>query len=335
MSMNLKKYYLILGFLCTQIITAQDAIPVFADYLSDNLYLLHPSTAGLSTKSKVRLTGRQQWFDVDDSPNLATASINGRVGERVGVGGILFADSNGFFSQRGAFATFAYHILLGRNYVDLNQLSFGLSFGIIQSELDESQFDLTTGDPIISGTTQSDSYVNVDFGVTYAFLNFTAHATVKNVLPVERDIFTPQFEPDNQRRYLLSAAYVFGKFYSDWSFEPSLLFQLTDQTQETTIDVNFKTFYDTDWGKLWGGLSYRRSFDGAEFTTNGVAVSTQRFQSITPFLGIDYDNFLFAYTYSYQANEIVLSNAGFHQLTLGYNFGSRREPYDCKCPAVN
>ncbi len=333
--MNFKKYYLILAFLCSQFALSQDAIPIFADYLSDNLYLLHPSAAGLSTKSKLRLTGRQQWFDVDDSPNLATVSLNGRIGEKVGLGGILFADSNGFFSQRGVFATFAYHLLLGRNYVDLNQLSFGLSFGVIQSELDETSFDLTTGDPIIAGVVQSDSYVNVDFGITYNFLNFSAHATVKNVLPVERDIFTPQFEPDNQRRYLLSAAYVFGQFYSDWSFEPSVLFQLTDQTQEASVDLNFKSFYETDWGKLWGGLSYRRSFDGAEFTTNGVAVNEQRFQSITPFVGVDYNKLLFAYTYSNQINEVVISNAGFHQLTIGYNFGSRRDPYDCKCPAVN
>jgi len=332
--MNFKKYYLLLAFLCSQFVVAQDAIPIFADYLSDNLYLIHPSTAGLSTKTKVRITGRRQWFDVDDAPNLTTASINGRVGEKVGLGGILFADTNGFFSQRGAFATFAYHILLGRNYVDLNQLSFGISAGIIQSELDQSQFD--PEDPAIGTTnTQSDSFLNIDFGVTYSFLNFVAHATVKNVLPAERDIFTPQFEPDNQRRFLLSAAYVFGKFYSDWSFEPSVLFQLIDQTQEASVDVNFKTFYETDWGKLWGGLSYRRSLDGAEFTTNGIGINTQRFQSITPFLGIDYNQFLFAYTYSNQINEVVISNAGFHQLTLGYNFGTRRDPYDCKCPAVN
>ena len=48
-----------------------------------------------------------------------------------------------------------------------------------------------------------------------------------------------------------------------------------------------------------------------------------------------YNNFMFAYTYSYQSNSIVLDNGGYHQLTLGFNFGCRREKYDCKCPSVN
>lgn len=335
--MNFRKWIGVLVIMIgTQGALAQDGLPIFADYLTDNLYLIHPSSAGLSTKNKIRLTGRRQWFDVQDAPALTTASVNARVTEKVGVGGILFADDNGFFSQRGAFGTFAYHLLLGRNYVDLNQLSFGISIGFIQNQLDETGFDLTTGDPVIGGIVQSDTFINADIGVTYNVYNFVAHLTVKNLLPMERDIFTPQFEPNNQRRFLLSTAYTFGKFYSKWDFEPSVLFQYTDQTQESSIDLNFKAFYELDWGKIWGGISYRRALDGAEFTTGTDSdVSTQFFQTVTPFLGVNYKKYVFAYTFSNQINDVVISNAGIHQITLGYNFGKRREPYDCNCPAVN
>jgi len=32
---------------------------------------------------------------------------------------------------------------------------------------------------------------------------------------------------------------------------------------------------------------------------------------------------------------VVFTNGGFHQLTLGYNFGCKREKWDCDCPSVN
>jgi hypothetical protein len=107
-----------------------------------------------------------------------------------------------------------------------------------------------------------------------------------------------------------------------------------DATQESSIDINGKVYKEMDFGRLWGGLSYRRSFDGAEFL-DGSGVSSQKLQYFTPFVGVDYKNFVFAYTYSYQANSVVFNNGGFHQITLGYNFNCRREKYDCNCPAVN
>ena len=120
----MKKVLFLICLLCGFYGKAQEGIPVYWDYLTENLYLLHPSMAGAANANQIRLTGRQQWFDVEDAPNLYTAAINGRVGEKVGLGMQLFSDENGNFSQRGVYGTFAYHLLLSRNYVDLNQLSF-------------------------------------------------------------------------------------------------------------------------------------------------------------------------------------------------------------------
>ena len=330
----MKRFLLLVLLLCGLVSRAQEGIPVYWDYLTENLYLLHPSMAGAANFNQIRLTGRQQWFDVEDAPNLYTAAVNGRVGDKVGLGAILFSDENGNFSQRGVFGTFAYHLLLSRNYVDLNQLSCGLRVGLMQNTLDESAFDLTDFDPVISGGSQTDNYFNVDIGMSYYFLDFYAHATVKNVLPRNRAIFTPQLESTNQRRYLASAGYVFGKLNNPWSYEPSIMFQATDETQEVTIDVNGKVYRKFDWGKLWAGLSYRRNLDGAQYLNSDGSVTSQKSQYITPFLGITYNRFLVGYTYTYQRNDIVLAN-GFHQITLGYDFGERREPYECNCPAVN
>lgn len=79
---------------------AQEGIPVYSDYLTDNYYLLHPSMAGASNCDKLRITGRKQWFGQEDAPELQTASYNMRLDEKSGAGIILFNDKNGYHSQK-------------------------------------------------------------------------------------------------------------------------------------------------------------------------------------------------------------------------------------------
>jgi type IX secretion system PorP/SprF family membrane protein len=328
--MNFKKGYLVLVLFISQISFSQEGIATYSDYLSDNYYLIHPSMAGAANCAKVRLTARQQWFGNDNAPALQTASFNGRIGDQSGAGIILFNDQNGFHSQRGFKVTYAHHIMFSRSDVDLNQLSFGMSAGLVQSQLDQSEF--AGFDPIIDGAIQKDSYFNVDIGTSYNYLEFYTHFTVKNVLASRRNIYT-EVESDNLRKYLLSAGYVFGS--SDkLQWEPSFLFQLTDQTQEKLIDLNIKLYKDLDFGKLWGGLSYRRSFDATQYPDGGT-IKTQRLQYITPIVGLNYNNLVFAYTYSHLLGDVKFDQGGFHQITLGINLFCKREKWDCNCPAIN
>ena len=313
---------------------SQEGIAVYSDYLSDNYYLIHPSMAGAANCTKIRLTARKQWFGQEDAPELQTLSINGKVSEKAGAGIILFNDKNGYHSQKGVKFTYAYHLMFSRDQIDLNQLSFGISGGLIQSQLDETEFRQSGDfDPIIDGTiVQKDSYFNVDFGASYNYLDFYAHGTVKNAIETRRNIYT-EYESDNLRKYLLSAGYVFGdKDRILW--EPSILFQLVDKTKEKSIDLNMKAYKDFDFGKLWGGLSYRRSFDSAEYT-NGSGVSKQRLQYFTPIVGVNFNNFMFAYTYSQVSGAMKFDNGGYHQITLGINLFCKAEKYECYCPAIN
>ncbi|MBP1225587.1 type IX secretion system membrane protein PorP/SprF [Flavobacterium sp. 1355] len=310
---------------------SQEGIPVYSDYLSDNYYLIHPSMAGASNCAKIRLTARKQWFGQDEAPSLQTLSFNGRLGERSGAGIIVFNDKNGYHSQKGVKVTYAHHIMFSRDEVDLNQLSFGISGGVIQNQLDETQFG-GTFDPIVFGSIQKDSYFNVDFGASYNYLDFYAHATVQGVLETRRELYT-DYENDNLRKFLFSAGYVFGKS-ENITWEPSVLFQLFDQTKEKSIDINMKAYKNLDFGSLWAALSYRRSFDGAQYST-GSGVSSQKLQYITPIVGINYNNFMFAYTYSQVMGDVKFDTGGYHQLTLGINLFCKKERYDCNCPAIN
>ena len=291
--------------------------------------------AGAANCDKIRLTARKQWFDQTDAPALQTLSYNGRLGERSGGGIILYNDKNGYHSQKGVKLTYAHHIMFSRDEIDLNQLSFGISANFSQSQLDETGW-LQSGDfdPIVNGIIVQDaSYFNVDFGASYNYLDFYVHGTVQNAIETKRKIYTDS-ESANLRKYLLSAGYVFGdKDKVLW--EPSFLFQLVDKTKEKWIDINIKAYKNLDFGKVWGGLSYRRNFDGAEYLNGSGDVVAQKQQYITPIVGINYNKFMFAYTYSYLTGDVNFDTGGFHQITLGIDLFCKREKYECACPAIN
>lgn len=313
---------------------SQEGIAVYTDYLTDNYYLIHPSMAGASNCAKLRVTGRQQWFGQQDAPSLQTMSFNTALDEdgKSGMGIIAFNDKNGYHSQTGAKLTYAHHLLFSRSKADLNMLSFGLSTAFVQSRLDETAF--TVFDPqVYGGITQKDSYFNIDIGASYHYMDFFTHVTVKNFIANRREIYLEGIESDNLRKYLWSLGANFGD-EENVSIEPSFMFQITEQTGEKSIDLNTKVYKAMDFGKLWGGLSYRRSFDGAEFL-NGAVVDNQKLQWITPFVGLNYKQFMFGYSYNQVLGDVKFDNAGYHQITIGMNLFCKPKAFDCNCPAVS
>jgi len=332
--MNFKKFYLVVFLLVAKQSFSQEVLPVYSDYLSDNYYLLHPSMAGAANCAKVRLTARQQWFGQEDAPALQTLSMNGSIGERSGAGIILINDKNGYHSQKGVKLTYAHHLMFSRDNVDLNQLSFGMSAGFSQSVLDESSF--TDGypefDPAIGNIEQRAMYFNMDIGASYNYLDFYIHATVKNALSSERKLYTDR-EPVNLKRVIINSGYTFGDSET-LMWEPSFLFQYISQTKESLVDLNLKAYKTLETGTLWGGLSYRRSLDGAQYV-EGTSVATQKLQYITPIVGFNFKSYMLSYTYSHLLGNVKFDDGGFHQITLGINLFCKPEKYHCNCPAVN
>lgn len=328
--MSLRYKSIILLFFMNTLVFSQEGLPLYSDYLSDNYYLIFPSMAGAANCHKVRLTARKQWMGQNNAPGLQTLSYNGKVGERSGIGAIVYNDINGYHSQFGMKATYAHHILFSRDEVDLNQLSFGVNLVYGQSQLDQSTFGASGGfDPAVANTDNNYSYFDLDIGASYNFLDFSFNAVVKNILR-KGDVQNNEIKSDNLRKFVLSGAYVFGD-PKGILWEPSLLYQYADQTRESALDVNMKAYKSLNFGQLWAGLSYRRSFD--ELQTN--ISSSQRLQYVTPIVGLNYKAFMFAYTYTHLLGDVQFERGGFHQLTLGFNFLCAAKKYDCNCPAVN
>lgn len=341
--MNIFKKPLLLlvsSLFVSQISNAQEGIAVYQDYLTDNYYLIHPSMAGIANCAKVRLTARQQWFGEKDAPALQTVSFNTSLSERSGIGIIAFNDRNGYHKQMGAKLSYAHHITFSRSDYDLNKLSFGVNAGMVQSQLDQSDWG-PVFDPVVNGSELKYNYFNVDAGVSYHFLDFYAHATVKNLVTTDREIYS-NIESDNLRKYIVSAGYVFSKdrgyrnYQSQgFSWEPSFLFQYTEETEEKMLDINLKMYKEFDNGQFFAGVSYRTMFEGAEYMNNSDEVKKQNYHSVSPILGVKYKNLMVGYTYSHQFGEVNFAKGGFHQLTLGFNFLCKESNYKCDCPSIN
>ena len=323
--MNLLKSFIVCLFILTPfLIKAQETLPVYSDYLSDNVFLVHPSAAGIGNCGKIRFTARNQWSGIEDSPSLQTLTAHNRLGNNIGLGVVLFNDKNGYHSQQGIQGVFAYHINLMDPEIP-NQLSFALGFMGIYNTVDESSF-IPGGDPIITGIVQSGSYFNADFSMAYHYEGLFSYFTAKNIiLNGQYENSFGEQESLNLRRYLLTVGYYFGE-EKGFQFEPSIMAQAIERTGEKFVDFNIKAYKNIQNAQIWAAFSYRQGFDGA--------IDGQELQYFTPIIGINYKKFMFSYTYTKQTGDILFDEAGYNQITLGFNFGCRT-PRNSGCPNLN
>ncbi len=301
----------------------QETFPVYTDYLSDNVFLIHPSAAGIGNCGKIRLTARQQLFGLDDAPSLQTLSMHSRISEKMALGGILFNDENGFHAQKGIIGSYAYHLNFGNEYT-LNQLSFGISFMYVQNSVDQRSFTSPVSDPAISQIVESAGYYNTDFSLAYHYWDAFSYFTIKNLLLSSRDLYDNTYESLNLRRYLLTLGYYFGRERS-FQLEPTIMGQFVESTGEIFVDFNIKAYkqIQNDF-QLWAVLSYRQSFEGNKI---------ESLKQLTPIIGFDYKRFMFSYTYTHQIGDVVL-DYGSHQFTLGVNVFCEKQR-STGCPNVN
>lgn len=318
----MKKKYLFIFLICFLDVNSQETLPIYQDYLSDNVYLVHPTAAGIGECGKIRLTARTQWLGIKNAPQLQTINFHSKLkrDSKVGYGITLFNDKNGYHSQKGIQGAYAYHLEIG-NGVVFNQLSFGLSLNGIFNQVDQRGF---VNDPAIKQIIESDFYFNSDIGIAYHLGGFSSYLTVKNILVTGKSKLKSEYDALNLRNYILGVGYFFGN-KSKLQFEPSLMLQYKEQTSTKLLDLNFKAYKKIASAQFWAAVSYRQSFDSK-------VVENARY--ISPILGFNFNKFMFSYTYTNQLNKIKLTPSGFHQISLGLNIMCRERRLSA-CPNIN
>jgi len=350
-------YFYLLSLIFCFNLKAQEGIPVFFDYLTEHYYVVHPSLAGVNTEgTKFRMTSRKQWFDVENAPSVETFAVDSRISERSGIGAMFFNDKAGHSYQRGFSLTYAHHINFNTrnsrasrpglsNSGSVNQLSFGLSLGRVSYGYNLPSTGLgtqggvgTTGLEPTVDPNKDVGYFNFETGISYVNFNYYVHLTIKNLLLKPDLIFGEEYmaasnlnlgeDEDNSFSHnlfdfgkgILSAGYlIFTE--NRFSFEPSVLLMRDFLTSQTSIDFNIKGYYDLEYDQIWFGIASRNSIDGAESDKNLMnnAYAGQKLSIVSPFVGVNYRNFVFSYNYTFSLSKENYLPLGIHQFSLGYN----------------
>lgn len=301
---------------------SQETLPIYSDYLSDNVYLLHPAGAGIGNSGKLRLTNHTQWKGVENAPAFNTLSFHNRFGRKAGAGIIFFNDKNGNNSQTGVQGTYAYHLNMAKYSGDFEQLSFGFSMTLVQNRFDRGIFSNNDIDLAIGKVQASDSYFNGDFGVSYHKENFFSYLTIKNLFLTTKT--AGQLDALDLRKVLVSAGYYFDRS-NVFQFEPSFMYLYDPYFERSQVDINMKVYKSLQNAKLWGAISYRQSFE---------PMNMGSLKYFTPIVGLNYKQLMFSYTYTEQLGNLgIVPRGGFHQLTLGIDLFIREERI-AACPNI-
>jgi type IX secretion system PorP/SprF family membrane protein len=285
---------------------AQDLLPVYTDYLTDNMFILHPADAGLGNCAKLRLTVRKQWLDYKEAPQLQTLSYHTSIGKKNGLGFMVFKDKNGYHSQVGGQITYAYHIDFNK-FFETNHLSFGMSLSSVANSVDTREF--LTDDPIIIDKTKTKYYYNADFGFSYHYFGFISYFSLKNIIKSKYIFYDQDNNVINFRHYLISLGYKIN-VNRNLIIEPSTMGKYVEHSKEKIMDFNVKVNYSNKESEFWGGVSYRKAYNIEKYEDANY---------LTSHIGVNYNNFIFSYSYSFQHNNTIFSKGDFHQITLGMN----------------
>lgn len=303
-----------------QLIYGQLQLPIYADYLTDNYFLVHPAMAGAQLEGvQTRMTHRSQWQGVSNAPSLQTINAHGRIALKSGLGTVFYNDRNGFQNQVGASVTYAHHINLILGNRDIHQLSFGLSAGVMNNTHDQTQFASDLGDPLLEGIQVKSNGLHMDLGLTYIRYQFYTHFTVRNLIFKGQNI-SDNISLDHGKKWIANAGHFF-ELNDNTSLEPSAMIQFVEYADLPSFDMNIKSHHDLNNLNLSFGASYRF---GTQPNANLLSRENlnQDHKQLTLLTGVQFKGVSFFYTYTYSFEDIQIAPFNSHQLTLGFDLYS-------------
>ena len=289
-------------------------LPQLSQYLADNPFVMSPTYAGIGDHIKVRINGLTQWVGIKDAPDTQSLAADARIGNKSGLGMLLYNDSNGETKQRGARLSFAHHLTLDR--YDDEFISFGISYNFNQFRIDIENFD--SPDPTVTDDRATTNH-NFDVGFLYRKDKFYFSVNASNLLDKDLTRFNPVFEPNRLRNYYVYTGYRYSKNKnSRLEIEPSIFFQLFESDGRSVTDLNTKfRWYDFE-DYYYAGVTYR-------FLNDQVGNPLY----IAPIVGFKKSNFYFGYSYQIILNEILGFSTGTHVVTLGVDLFQGLS--NCRC----
>jgi type IX secretion system PorP/SprF family membrane protein len=295
-------------------------LPLYSQYMM-NGFLFNPAVAGSDGFTTLAISSRDHMVGFENSPRTNAFSAQGRLlrssfkvrnnplfksrtagrrSGRVGVGGYVFNDKNGFVQRVGGQIAYAYHISLHNA-----QLSFGLSASTFQFKLDYTQLTFRNDDDVFNETFANKVLVpDAGAGVYLLTTNSYAGFSISNCFETRVKIGGGPLDYRMYRHYFLMAGKRFNQ-ENIFSLEPSFLVKGTEKTG-FQADLQMRTYYNKDY---YMGLSYR--------TGNAIGLM----------VGAKLNRFYFSYAFDYSLQSIQRYSLGSHEINLAYKLGDNARRY--------
>lgn len=267
--------------------------PRISNYLS-NPYIINKAYTGYSNETEVRLLAQTFFMGFSDkNPGMQSLNITNRT-DSYGFGIALTNDCFGNTGSLGLGITYAYHIDMRDN-----ALSFALSPKFTQFGMDQSTYIyFDDNDDVISNARESKLVFDADFGLLFYSDYYSAGISINNLL--EPNISLAGNTSDENkliRTYNLIGAYN-HTINNEIKVEPSIL--LVYSPLNIYYDVNVRTHLKNIFQI---GAGYKQT------------------QTLSVMFGIDYKNYIFAYSYDHSLSSVAKFNSGSHEICIGIRFG--------------
>jgi len=241
-----------------------------------NQYQANPAYAGLNEGLNINLNYRKQWSNIPGSPNTQSITADYKM-DKVGLGLNFYNEKAGSLQRTKAVATYAYHLQLNEAN---QQLSFGVSAGIMNERVDYSDVNGNLSDPALSEFNNKGSLIDGDFGVAYTSNSFNIEAALPNIRSFVND------KDDNnvdRSRFYAAASYKIntGSGANELVIEPKVAFRGIkgyDNIVDAGANFNFTNklflmgmYHSSKSASFGAGINYKSSLAIMGFYTTETA----------------------------------------------------------------
>ncbi len=319
--------------------------PYYTQYILNN-FILNPALAGIENYWDFKVSYRNQWVGLNGAPTTLYLTINAPLGKseydketpvtvpdlqaknlgakqfwmeytappaHSGVGLTIINDKTGPLSRIAAYGSYAYHLPVGVK----TSLSFGLSLGVQEVNVDVNAVDFGQANPIDPAALRS-GYLNklepdVNAGLWLSNKSYFLGLSAQQIVPVP--INSGNGTTASNGVVLLNGKLIPHTFLTagykilagdDINILPSVMISYV-KPLPIGVDVNAKIQYQD---LLWLGFSYR--YQRGYAAMMGVNISS------TINLG---------YSYDYTTTQLNTVSSGTHEIVLGFLWRKKNDSY--------
>ena len=295
----MKKIGLILVAIAVNFSLSAQQLSMYSQYYWND-FVINPAFTGIKNTPRVQLGYRNQWSGFKGAPK--TYTLGGHTSLKntnMGVGGMIFSDDQGgAIQQNGVMLNYSYNLKLDKQ----SGISFGIAGILNQYGYNGSGIQNINPDATLQ-TNIKQMVPDLNFGMVYHLKNKLYIGLASSQLIQSQLKKLNQFSTsENQliRHYNLSASYV-TKINQTLTAEPYAMMRTTF-IKAPQFELGAKMTYN-DF--VFGGLSYRNK------------------ESVIGLVGLNYNNFMLAYSYDFTLSSIQNYSSGSHEVLLAYQFNRK------------